>query len=251
MEKLKNLYAKDIEREIKETRDIKNKNIISKLFLNIILMLLCILLLILLSISTCLLFAIFDKVKVYALLIIFISLSVMCIETIYLIERLLKNKIIRFRKEFKVFITCLIFIGISIGIVIVQYNNLEFINDVNSKYTMTVNKKEIKINNFRKNYYIRFNSWYKPNYIIEYDNDLNDELIIEIKYYECFYDINYKKDLDSVYISLSENNRDKLSFYIENLKENKIYSSKELSRYTILIKLNEKNKDRIIFEKQL
>ncbi len=242
---------KDIEREIKETRDIKNKNIISKLFLNIILMLLCILLLILLSISTCLLFAIFDKVKVYALLIIFISLSVMCIETIYLIERLLKKKIIRFRKEFKVFITCLIFIGISIGIVIVQYNNLEFINDVNSKYTMTVNKKEIKINNFRKNYYIRFNSWYKPNYIIEYDNDLNDELIIEIKYYECFYDINYKKDLDSVYISLSENNRDKLSFYIENLKENKIYSSKELSRYTILIKLNEKNKDRIIFEKQL
>lgn len=244
---------KDIEREINDTREVKNKKTfaLSLVFLNILIIALCLILLLLLSTSVCILFAILDGLKIFALLVIFISLTFLCIQSIYLIERLLKKKIIRFRKEFKLFISSLILIGISIGFLIVQYNNLNFINDVNEKYSMVLYKKEININNLGKKYYIRFNSWYKPNYIIEYDDQLEDEIIIEIKYYECFYDVNFKKDQNSVYISLAENYRDKLSFYIENLKENEIYSSKELSRYTILIKYNEKNKDRIILEREL
>ena len=244
---------KDIEREISDTRVVKNNKVfvISGFPLILLIIILCFIFLTLLSITMCILFSIFDGLKAYALLAIFVSLSILCLQSIYLIERLLKKKIIRFRKEFKVFATCLTVIGLSIGFLIVQFGNLKYINDVNSKYTMVLDKKEININNLGKKYYLRFNSWYKPNYIIEYDDTLDDKLVIEIKYYECFYDVNFKKDQNSMYISLAENYRDKLSFYIENLKDNEIYSSKELSRYTILIKYSEKNKDRIVLEREL
>ena len=57
-----------------------------------------------------------------------------------------------------------------------------------------------------------------------------------------------KKNSNDVYVSLSVDFRDRLSVYLENLKENKIYDKNELSRYIVKITMNERDKERIIIE---
>ena len=57
-----------------------------------------------------------------------------------------------------------------------------------------------------------------------------------------------KKNVNDIYVSLSLDYRDRLSVYLENLKENKIYDKNELSRYTVKITMNERDKDRVIIE---
>ena len=50
---------------------------------------------------------------------------------------------------------------------------------------------------------------------------------------------------NNVYISLKIDDRDRISSYISDFKEGKIYSTDELSRYTIKITINENDKDRL------
>ena len=85
-------------------------------------------------------------------------------------------------------------------------------------------------------------------YTIEYDNTLDNKITIETKYYESYYDYYMKKNVNDIYVSLSLDYRDRLSVYLENLKENKIYDKNELSRYTVKITMNERDKDRVIIE---
>ena len=49
-----------------------------------------------------------------------------------------------------------------------------------------------------------------------------------------------------MYISLSCDSKDIVSLYLNNLKENKIYNEKELSRYLIRIYVSEKNAKKLI-----
>ena len=75
---------------------------------------------------------------------------------------------------------------------------------------------------------------------------MNGKIGVEVKYYECYYNFYNKKSNHNVYISLKQDYRDKLSVYIENLKENKIYDSDELSRYTVKITGNKKDLERVV-----
>jgi len=105
------------------------------------------------------------------------------------------------------------------------------------KYNIPDNNKKL---------YVSFNSNYKTSYIVEYDNKLIDKIRVEVKYYECYYDFYAKKSTNNVYISLKLDNRDRLSTYIEGLKDNKIYDPDELSRYVVKIYMNENDKERVI-----
>ena len=130
-----------------------------------------------------------------------------------------------------------------------QISKVETVKDVSDKYTMTRKYEKINLSsNLEKITYISFNANYDTKYIIEYDNTLDNKLTIETKYYESYYDYYIKQNSNDVYVSLSVDYRDRLSVYLENLKDKKIYDKNELSRYIVKITMNERDKDRVVIE---
>ena len=71
---------------------------------------------------------------------------------------------------------------------------------------------------------------------------------MEIKYYEEYYDYYIKKSSNDIYVSLSPDFRDRLSVYIDDFKENKIYKEEELSRYTVKITISEEDYQRLVIK---
>lgn len=137
--------------------------------------------------------------------------------------------------------------GVGISLTINKLSEIETVNDVSEKYSMTTFYEKYSLStDEEKIKHITFNSEYDTNYIIEYNKDLEDEFKLEVKYYECYYDLYSKNSSSNLYISLKPELRDSLSVFLENIKENKIFASSELKRYTVRIIMNKKDKDRII-----
>ena len=93
---------------------------------------------------------------------------------------------------------------------------------------------------------ITFNSNYNTSYIMNYDDSLDGKFYVEVKYYECYYDFYAKRTSDELYISLRLDPRDRMSVYIDDLRDNKIYDEQELSRYIVKITASHKDAERII-----
>ena len=143
-------------------------------------------------------------------------------------------------KNIRIIITIFIVLVFGFGISYSTYEiyNMDFVQNVSDKYVMTKTVKKIKVENSVKNYHIYLNSFYKTNYEIVIDDKLGRDIELQAKYYERLNDFNYKNSVDTLYISLYENPRDVISFYIENLRENKIYNYKELTRYEVIISMS-------------
>ena len=109
-----------------------------------------------------------------------------------------------------------------------KFNTYEFSSDPDKKYVIT------------------FNSNYNTQYVIDYDDTLNNKFKLEVKYYECYYDYFIKESSNNIYISLKLDNRDRLSVYIDDLKEGKVFDNDELSRYSVKITVNPKDVDRLV-----
>ena len=62
------------------------------------------------------------------------------------------------------------------------------------------------------------------------------------------YDYNVKKSSNNLYVSLSVDPRDRISSYIDDFKDNKIYNTNELARYTVKITISEKDYQRLVIE---
>jgi hypothetical protein len=84
--------------------------------------------------------------------------------------------------------------------------------------------------------------------MIKYDDNLDGKFKLEVKYYENYYDYNIKKSSNNLYVSLSVDPRDRISSYIDDFKENKIYNKNELSRYTVKITISEKDYQRLVIK---
>jgi hypothetical protein len=76
-------------------------------------------------------------------------------------------------------------------------------------------------------------------------NNLKDKVRVEVKYYECYYDFYTKKTSTGAYFSLKLDDRDRLSVYIDDLKEGLVFDNDELSRYIVKISINPNDADRI------
>ena len=77
------------------------------------------------------------------------------------------------------------------------------------------------------------------------DEMIKDKVRIEVKYYECYYDFYVKKVTNGAYISLGTDDRDRLSIYIDDLKEGLVFDNDELSRYTVKISINPNDANRV------
>lgn len=179
-----------------------------------------------------------------------IPLALLSISIIYLLVVISVDDYYHFgrlSKNIKITITILVllFFGFSIAFSIHEIYKINYVNDASEKYTIIKTSNKVEVNEKSKRYNIYFNSFYKTNYDVVIDEKLGNTIKVEVKYFECMNDLIYKTSKDSLYISLTENVRDLISFYVENLKENTIYNYKELSRYEIIIYMSSKLKEKV------
>ncbi len=237
------------EKKIFETKEERNKRIALKTIIVIVTAILLFIWLWITVIFMASLFAFLDGVKFYGLIISISGLDLLILGIMILINKSLFNRHISRKVSFIFIISCVFVIALGIAIAVKQIYDLNIISDVSEKYNMT--KKNTNYNlpkDIDKKLYITFNANYKTEYIIDYDNTISDKINVEVKYYECYYDYFAKKDNNNLYISLRPDKRDRLSVYIDDFKEGKIYDNKELERYVVKITINEKDKDRIVIQ---
>lgn len=194
-------------------------------------------------------FAILDGIKYYGFNIALFGVDLLLLIIVILVNKLILGKKISVKWTLISVLLTLIIIACGISLFMKQISKIDIVKDVSEKYTMTRKYEKISLpSNLDKVTRISFNSHYDTKYTIEYDNTLDNKITIETKYYESYYDYYMKKNVNDIYVSLSLDYRDRLSVYLENLKENKIYDKNELSRYTVKITMNERDKDRVIIE---
>lgn len=194
-------------------------------------------------------FAILDGIKYYGFNIALFGVDLLLLIIVILVNKLIIGKKISIKWTLISVLLTLIIIACGISLFMKQISKIDIVKDVSDKYTMTRKYEKISLpSNLDKITRISFNSHYDTKYTIEYDNTLDNKITIETKYYESYYDYYMKKNVNDIYVSLSLDYRDRLSVYLENLKENKIYDKNELSRYTVKITMNERDKDRVIIE---
>mgnify|MGYP004557608417 FL=1 len=194
-------------------------------------------------------FAILDGIKYYGFNIALFGVDLLLLIIVILVNKLILGKKISIKWTLISVLLTLIIIASGISLFMKQISKIDIVKDVSDKYTMTRKYEKISLpSNLDKVTRISFNSHYDTKYTIEYDNTLDNKITIETKYYESYYDYYMKKNVNDIYVSLSLDYRDRLSVYLENLKDNKIYDKNELSRYTVKITMNERDKDRVIIE---
>lgn len=246
---LPNVIESVTETKIFESKKSKTKRIILKSLGILFIMILLFIWLWLTVILMASMFAILDGIKFYGINITIFGIDILLLLMIILVNKKILNKKINSKLTFISLIVLLIIIAFGITLSIKQISKVETVKDVSDKYTMTRKYEKINLSsNLEKITYISFNANYDTKYIIEYDNTLDNKLTIETKYYESYYDYYMKQNSNDVYVSLSVDYRDRLSVYLENLKDKKIYDKNELSRYIVKITMNERDKDRVVIE---
>lgn len=246
---LPNIIESVTETKIFESKKSKTKRIVLKSLGILFIMILLFIWLWLTVILMASMFAILDGIKFYGINITIFGIDILLLLMIILVNKKILNKKINSKLTFISLIVLLIIIAFGITLSIKQISKVETVKDVSDKYTMTRKYEKINLSsNIEKITYISFNANYDTKYIIEYDNTLDNKLTIETKYYESYYDYYMKQNSNDVYLSLSVDYRDRLSVYLENLKDKKIYDKNELSRYIVKITMNERDKDRVVIE---
>jgi hypothetical protein len=194
-------------------------------------------------------FAFLDGVKLYGMVIALGGLTMLVLSIIIIINGSLFRRKVRRLWPFLAIILFTAVTAAGIALFMKEIQKIKVTSDVTEKYNMTKKSTSYNLpNDPEKKLFITFNSNYNTDYIIEYDKTISDKVNVEVKYFECYYDYFAKKDSNNLYISLGLDNRDRLSVYIDDLKEGKIYDNKELERYVVKITYNEKDKDRIVIK---
>ena len=247
-EEINNVTEIVTEKKIFESKSSRIKRIIFKtlgVILTIILLFIWLWLLIVFMAS---IFAYLDGVKLIGLNIALLGIVLLVLSLVILINKSIFKKKISLKWSLIFIIIFIVIIALGVTLFIKEISNIKTTHDVSDKYTMTKSSTTYNLSKDDKPFYITFNSNYKTKYIVEYDESLKDKVKVEVKYYECYYDYFIKKSTDSAYISLKLNKRDRLSVYIDDLKEGKIFDNDELERYTVKIIGSKKDMERVIIE---
>lgn len=234
------------EKKIFESRSTRVKRIIYKtlgVILTIILLFIWLWLVIVFMAS---IFALLDGVKLYGINIALLGIVLLVLTIVILINKSIFRKKISLKWSLIFIISFIVIIAFGITLSLKEISKIKTTHDVSDKYTMTRSFTTYKIPSNNKPLYITFNSNYKTKYIVEYDESMKGKIGVEVKYYECYYDYFIKKGSDNIYISLKLNKRDRLSVYIDDLKEGKIYDNDELERYTVKITGSKNDIEKVI-----
>lgn len=192
------------------------------------------------------LFAFLDGVRLIGLNIALLGLNALVFWLFIMLNKLIFKKKNNYKLNLIIIVSSTIIIALGVALIFYKIYHTQEIQDVSEKYSMTSVYDKLDLpNDESKKYYITFNANYNNDYVIEYDENLKNQIKLEVKYYENYYDYYVKKSSNSIYISLKIDDRDRISSYISDFKDGKIYSTDELSRYTVKITINENDKDRL------
>ena len=187
-----------------------------------------------------------DGVKLIGLILGLFGLNVLVLWIVIMTNRAIFRHKMSLKLNLIVIFTSIFIIALGTVMFLKQIYALKPVKDVTIKYNMVT-----KLNNYElpedkdKKFTITFNSNYKTQYTINYDNMIKDKVKVEVKYYECYYDYYVKNTINGAYMSLSYDDRDRLSIYIDDLKEGKIFDNDELARYSVKITVNPNDVDRL------
>lgn len=194
------------------------------------------------------LFAFLDGVKLIGISFTLFGLSILVLWIIVMLNKIVFKRKNHFRVNLIITLASVFVIAVGIGLTLYQLSKIEEVSDVTQKYTMTTKIETYNLPSNEDKIYVEFNTNYDTQYMVKYDDKLNGKFKIEIKYYENYYDYHIKKTSNNIYVSLSKDTRDRISAYINDFKENKIYKEEELQRYVVKITINEKDYQRLVIE---
>lgn len=247
-EEISNVTEIVTEKKIFESKSTRIKRIIYKtlgLLLTIILLFIWLWLVIVFMAS---IFAFLDGVKLYGINIALLGIVLLVLTIVILINKSIFRKKISLKWSLIFIISFIVIIAFGVTLSLKEISKIKTTHDVGDKYTMTRSFTTYKMPSDNKPLYITFNSNYKTKYIVEYDESMKGKIGVEVKYYECYYDYFIKKGSDNIYISLKLNKRDRLSVYIDDLKEGKIYDNDELERYTVKITGSKSDMEKVVID---
>lgn len=193
-------------------------------------------------------FAFLDGVKIFGVNITLFGLAVLVLWIIVMVNKIIFKRKNHFRINLIITLVSVFIIAVGIALTIYQLSKVEEVSDVSQKYSMTTKVETYNLPSNEDKVYIEFNANYDTQYMVKYDDKLNGKFKIEVKYYENYYDYYMKKTSNNIYVSLSKDTRDRISSYINDFKENKVYKEEELQRYTVKITINEKYYQRLVIE---
>ena len=195
------------------------------------------------------LFAYLDGIKFIGFCIALGGLTFLLLWIIVMVNRAVFRKKNNLVLNLVVSFVCLGIIGFGIVHGMKQVSEIKTVKDVSTKYSMTTKLSTYTLpSEPNEKFTITFNSNYNTQYNIKHDNTLKNKIRIEVKYYECYYDYYMKQTSNSTYISLKLDDRDRLSIYIDDLKEGLVFDNDELSRYSVRITVNPKDEGRLIIQ---
>lgn len=247
-EEISNVTEIVTEKKIFESKSSRIKRIIYKtlgLLLTIILLFIWLWLVIVFMAS---IFAFLDGVKLYGINIALLGIVLLVLTIVILINKSIFRKKISLKWSLIFIISFIVIIAFGVTLSLKEISKIKTTHDVGDKYTMTRSFTTYKMPSDNKPLYITFNSNYKTKYVVEYDESMKGKIGVEVKYYECYYDYFIKKGSDNIYISLKLNKRDRLSVYIDDLKEGKIYDNDELERYTVKITGSKSDMEKVVID---
>ena len=235
------------EKHIFESKSQRRKRIILKTIGIIFITILLFIWLWLLVVFFASIFAYLDGVKFIGLNIGLAGAVLLLFWIIIIINKAIFKRRNRLVLNLIIIFVSIIVIALGIALMIKQVSEIKTVKDVNIKYNMTnkFNTYEFSSDPDKK-YAITFNSNYNTQYIIDYDDTLNNKFKLEVKYYECYYDYYIKETSNNIYVSLKLDNRDRLSVYIDDIKEGLVFDNDELSRYFVKITVNPKDAERLV-----
>ncbi len=191
-------------------------------------------------------FAYLDGVKFIGLLIAAFGVDFLWLWIVIMINRAVFHKKNRLRLNLIIVFTCVALIALGIVLFMKKLYSIESVEDVSDKYSMTTKYDTyILPSDTNKKLSVMFNSNYKTQYIVDYDENMLGKVKVEVKYYEAYYDYFIKKSSNIIYISLKVDDRDRLSTYISDIKDGVIYDSDEMARYIVKITMSQEDRGRI------
>ena len=192
-------------------------------------------------------FAYLDGIKFIGVNIALFGLDALLLWVVIMVNRAIFRKKYNLWLNLIVSIVFIIIMAVGIVIAVKQISEIKTVKDVSVKYSMTNKLSTYMLpNDIDQKFTITFNSNYNTQYVMNYDDNLKGKIKVEVKYYECYYDYYVKETSNSSYISLKLDNRDRLSVYIDDLKEGLVFDNDELSRYSVRISINPDDIGRLV-----
>ena len=179
-----------------------------------------------------------------------IAAATISIQFIILLLSFIFNKKYKFFPNLIIFISCIVIIGLSIGMIALSAKNIKVVKD-NSIFKLETKEVELK---YKDNLVINSNGLglsNKYNYIIDNSMDEN-KIIVSREIDPRYFTINtHDTTMDNMpVIMVQEEEKNKFKVYYElfvnNLKDNKLYTFENYGNDPLIIKANQNTINRLI-----